>query len=145
MKCGWRTAEKDKRAGKAWLLWTVLCRRVLGCLHFLPLFFLFVYLFACLFSLCSLLDEVLGLFIQRPKAWWSESQTNPSLPFCYPHLLLLTGYLLLLLFWQAELSSSHSSSSIAHLSLSRSPIFFTLSFGNFSTEKQDKRVRESGG
>lgn len=100
---------------------------------------LFVYLFACLFFLCSLLDEVPGLFIWRPKPWCVESQKNPSLPFCYPHLLLLTGYLLLLLFWQAELYSSHSSSSsssssTAHFSASLFHSYsFPLSFGNSAT------------
>lgn len=66
VKGRWRAAEKTRGRGglaHSWLFWTVLCRRVLGCLHFYLSLFLFVYLFACLFSLCSLLDEVLGLFI----------------------------------------------------------------------------------
>lgn len=38
---------------RSWLLWTVLCRRVLGCLHFYLFFFLFICLlvcFSCVFS-----------------------------------------------------------------------------------------------
>lgn len=138
-----RRREGGEVLARSWLFWTVLCRRVLGCLHsylsLSPSPPLFVYLFACLFFLCSLLDEVPGLFIWRPKPWCAESQTNPSLPFCYPHLLLLTGYLLLLLFWQAALYSSHSSSSsssssTAHFSASLFHSYsFPLSSGNSAT------------
>lgn len=86
------------------------------------LFCLFICLLVCF--PCVLSWKWLLLFIKRLKAWRSESQKNLSLPFCYPHLLPLSGYLVLLLFWQADLSSSHSSSSfsITHLSLSHSLI-----------------------
>lgn len=65
---------------------------------------------------------------------WSTSVSaprgllNPLPLFCYRHLLVLTGYLLLALFWQAELSSSHSSTSsssflIAYFFLPHSLLF----------------------
>lgn len=88
------------RGARSWLLWPMLCRRVLGCLQLLSLFI--VYLFV--FSVFSWMKCLVFLFsAQRhggPKAKriLHSPALSLSLSLCYPHLLLLTGYLLLYCF-----------------------------------------------
>lgn len=121
------------RAGRVWLLWTVLCKGCSWLAPFLPLLF-FVCLFVCLFVFPCVHPWMKcsgALNIAQRHGSLSAKRILHCLS-ALPHLLLLTGYLLLLLFWQADLSSSHSTSSfIAHLSPSHS-LNFSPSFGNFT-------------
>ena len=47
------------------LLWTVLCRRVLGCLHFLPFFCLFICLLVCFPCVLSWMKCLVFLYSAR--------------------------------------------------------------------------------
>lgn len=155
VKRRWRAAERDGRAGRFGSEFGFAGQCCVGVflavfVFFTSFFCLFICLLVCFPRVLSLLDEVLGLFIQCLKAWWSESQKNPSLPLCYPHLLLLTGYLLLLLFWQADLSLLPLlllNRTLVSLSLSFSPsvLWQPRYFLSRRPEKQDKKVRASGG
>lgn len=98
---------------------------------FLPLFFcLFICLLVCFLHVLSWMKCLVAVYGAQRHGGLKAKRILHLLS-ALPHLLLLTGYLLLLLFWQADLSSSHSSSSITHLSPFPS-LNFSPSFGNFT-------------